>query len=196
MGSTDNAQRALCCMQWGHSADVEKRAEDMDVQMLAAEIEKRCFSSSLSPDEIRRNGDVSVQFPLGATFAAAARLTLHAGANVDSAITGEVVEGSLCSILAHSTTVAGGRLLVSSDGGIGWISCFPEGNRRALLNQEWRCGEYLTSLREPLVRSQRLPNRSPPGSRSASPPASRSTGASWEWWQWWGSTPKETAPTK
>merc|ERR1711976_504617 len=69
--ATDNAQRALCCMQWGHSADVEKRAEDMDVQMLAAEIEKRCFSSGLSPDDIRPMGDISVEFPLGATFAAA-----------------------------------------------------------------------------------------------------------------------------
>merc|ERR1711920_697791 len=127
--------------------------------------------------------DIGLRFPIGATFAAAARLPLSEGVSPKSNLIGEVIEGSLCRILAHSTTGIGGRLLVSWDGGIGWISCWTDGSRRPLLHQEWRTGEYLTSLREPLVKTQRFAAVISSAQRASSPPATRSTGT-WEWWQW------------
>merc|ERR1712183_757062 len=124
--------------------------------------------------------DLSATFPVGATFAVAERLPLSEGESTDSTSVGELLEGSLCRVLAHESRGHRGRLLVSWDGGIGWVSCMTEGDRRPLLNQEWRSGEYLNSLREPLIKSNRLPINMPNSRRDGSPPLG-SPRSNWDW---------------
>merc|ERR1712183_463231 len=115
---------------------------------LAAELKARRLDAKC-PNYFMHDPKISLEFPVGATYAAMDNLHVYEGASAKSAEVGKVLKTCLCCILAHGHSESS-WLLVEWPDGIGWVRCKND-KGTPLLDQKWPCTKYLEELQAALV---------------------------------------------